>query len=303
MFQRSTKFITPLFILIILIFRASSSSVQARPLPTDTVFSANSPTTNDILVLVRVNAGINLAPYFISHIVRPYIDSNGHQAIVGETTEANLIRLQNLPTVHQVKRLDHANQVTIPSDPDLAYPPLSSAELEKRLDALQNQPRNLRSIPPKPTFSDQRGWWDAETGHNFRAAWANGYTGTGVQAMINDSGVDFCHPDLIGTWAIDNNPASPHLGYPLMFDSYSMYLYALDVAEGSTHVADGEADYADTSTVCSLGNCSYQPIGATSSYSYTLPATSISGNYRIGTHPDATFGNDLRRTSGDFTDR
>src|SRR3989440_6198539 len=46
-------------------------------------------------------------------------------------------------------------------------------------------------------------------GHHVPEAWALGYTGYGVQVSTMDSGTDFGHPDLQGTFARNTNASSP----------------------------------------------------------------------------------------------
>ena len=47
--------------------------------------------------------------------------------------------------------------------------------------------------------------------HQSKKAWDLGYTGEGVKVMVNDTGTDFAHPDLIGTIARITDPESPYL--------------------------------------------------------------------------------------------
>ncbi len=266
-------------------------AANARPLPTnDSAYFKSRTNGENKMIVARIDAAADLSAYFTKLLVRPYIDPLGRQAVIGEVTELQFAQLQSHPAVHDIKLLEQSNQVTSPGEFEELAPPLSEAEQEKRLAALRGDQRlNRRSLPPTTADFAQLGWWDAEAGHQFQAAWANGFTGAGVTVMTNDSGADFCHPDLIDTWATVEEPTSPYFGYPMMFDSYSMYLYAFDVGLGDTRVADGEADYADTSATCAAGNCVYQPISSTVPHNYVLPLTSLSGVYHIGSHPDGSF--------------
>ncbi|MCD6289592.1 MAG: S8 family serine peptidase, partial [Anaerolineae bacterium] len=139
---------------------------------------------------------------------------------------------------------------------------------------------------------------DVLDNHKSKAAWDKGFTGQGVKVMVNDSGIDFCHPDLQGTQARITSPDSPYYGWPEMFDSLSMFLWASDNYVGTTYIADGRGDYADTSTTRSgdelvdngdgTYNLVYKPIGSTDpdGHVYRVPGTSKSGVYHIGSHPD-----------------
>lgn len=147
----------------------------------------------------------------------------------------------------------------------------------------EEQPPAAEAPPPAP---DPSGWFDVLEGHHSSTAWSRGFTGDGVKVMVNDSGPDFAHPDLQGTTARISDPSSAYYGWPEQFDSFSMYLSVLDGFFGTSFVADGDADYADTSTLCTTDPCTYQPIGASGSHDYTLTGTSLSGTYHIGSHPD-----------------
>jgi len=56
----------------------------------------------------------------------------------------------------------------------------------------------IQGVPARSGNVGITGWFDVLDNHKSAAAWANGFTGAGVKAMVNDSGVDFCHPDLAG---------------------------------------------------------------------------------------------------------
>ncbi len=63
--------------------------------------------------------------------------------------------------------------------------------------------------------------------HGAQDAWALGFNGTNVTIAIIDTGVDFAHPDLYGSWAVDTDPNSSYYGWPIVYDSWSMYLYEI----------------------------------------------------------------------------
>ena len=85
-------------------------------------------------------------------------------------------------------------------------------------------------------MSSAKDWYESTDVHRFRQAWDQGFTGQGVKVLVNDSGIDFCHPDLYGTWATVADPESPYAGWPLMFDAYSMYLTARDQQQGENNI-------------------------------------------------------------------
>jgi hypothetical protein len=119
-------------------------------------------------------------------------------------------------------------------------------------------------------------WYEVGLTHKSALAWANGFTGTGVKVAVADDGVDFGHPDLQGTQAYVTDPASPYNGWPMAFDPYSTYMYALDSLTGSSSVRDGQTWFSATDATVTSARRTF------SGHSYTLPGTSLSGTYHIG---------------------
>ncbi len=264
---------------------------------------------DELFVVLRILPGADIQQYFAGPVlIRPFVDPLGLQVAVGQVRAANVYKLASLPGVVFMQKAESIVEPPTPPEPDLAFRP-SRRELRARAAAIRNTfaPSNPLSpiapsgeriaeeetpIPESPgSGADPTGWYDVAEGHKSAAAWAKGYTGAGVKVMANDSGIDFAHPDLQGTWAEVTDPASPYFGWPMMFDSYSMYLYVLDNFFGSSYLADGLADYADTSATCDLADCTFRPLGASGQYAYLLPATSVSGTYHIGNHPDNALEN------------
>jgi hypothetical protein len=229
----------------------------------------------EVEILARVKAGTDVSQYMTWSLTRPFVDPFGRQAVIGAIKATNVLKLASLPEVSAIQPLESVVEPPQLPDPDVAA---GGAAIQQRKAAF----RAALKEGPQPT-----GWWDVGPGHHSSDAWANGFTGQGVKVMVNDSSTDFAHPDLQGTWAVVTDPDSPYFGWPEMFDSFSMYLYVLDNFLGTTFIADGMGDYADTSTVCMADEpCVYQPIDATEVHTYTLPASSVSGEYHIGSHPD-----------------
>lgn len=119
-------------------------------------------------------------------------------------------------------------------------------------------------------------WYEIGLPHKSALAWANGFTGTGVKVAVADDGVDFAHPDLQGTQAYNTDPTSPYYGWPMAFDPYSTYLYAMDALTGSNNVEIGATWFSATTDVATGADPSFR--GQT----YALPGTSKSGTYHIG---------------------
>lgn len=237
-----------------------------------------------ISVIARVSAGADIAPYFVGQVLtRPFVDPLGQTVAIGKVYASTIYKLASVKEVSFIQLPESIVDPPVPPEPDLAFePPLE--EIQAAREALRS---GVGAWTPAPQSSPEpTGWFDVATGHKSSAAWAKGFTGKGVKVMVNDSGIDFAHPDLQGTWAVVTDPTSPYYGWPEMFDSYSLYLYVLDNFYGTNYVASGLADYADTSFTCSASPCSFKPIGASAPHDYILTGTSRSGLYHIGSHPD-----------------
>ena len=135
--------------------------------------------------------------------------------------------------------------------------------------------------------------WHSPDVMNVRAAWQRGYKGAGVKVAVLDTGVDFGHPDLQGTMARDDNPASPYYGWPLAYDPWSMEIYNYGISHNADNGAIGwQSWYADTSatlrgTSGPILNATFTNEGwITRTVSYTMPGGSLSGVYHVGLHPD-----------------
>jgi len=119
----------------------------------------------------------------------------------------------------------------------------------------------------KPNKGAEPATWFAINTHGASAAWAKGYTGTGIKVAVIDTGVDFANPDLQGTQA--RQPFGPYAGWPIAFDSRSMLNYLFS---GGVGFPGTDTWYADTSSTDTTG--------------YIVTGTSQSGVYHIGLHPD-----------------
>ena len=226
--------------------------------------------SDEVKIGVFVKAGTDISQYMTWSLTRPFVDPMGNQLVVGAANAGVILKIASLDNV--VRILPEENTVQPPEpiriDPDIV------ANRQAARDALH--------------ATSVQGWWDVGPNHKSRAAWDMGYTGAGVNVMINDSGVDFAHPDLQGAWATITDPDSPYYGWPEMFDSRATYLYILDTVFGTKYIASGLGHYSDTSATCTVDDCVYQPLRAAEPHTYTLPATSVSGEYHIGFHPDRT---------------
>lgn len=240
--------------------------------------------------MARIVAGTDLSAYAQDWFARPFVDPLGATVAVGRATPAALLKLASMPEVLTLQRPE--SNVVAPAPAD--------ADLETTLNA---KPQ-IHAEPTRPGGPAPEGWY--HTGsviHGSQAAWERGYTGEGVRHMVNDSGADYCHPDLIGTWAYIDDPASPYVGLPQMFDSWTSYLAARDFYLDETNIADGatRSQWADTSATAA-GNFSYAPLGATAAHNYTVPGTSRSGEYHYGSHPDNSLAANASLLSINFGD-
>jgi len=244
----------------------------------------------DLKFVARIVAGTDLCPYTNRWFARPFVDPLGSTVASGVAKPGALLKMATNPGVLFLRR----------AEPEVSLPSIEDPDMESVLNP-QVQPQ-INTDPDASPGPAPEGWYHT-TGaiHGSQEAWAKGYTGAGVRYMSNDSGADYCHPDLHGTWAYIEDPASPYYGLPEMFDSYSSYMAAYDYYLGTTFIADGEADWADTSAT-TAGNFAYQPIGAAVVHNYTVPGTSLSGVYHYGSHPDKALAWNAAILSGAFGD-
>ncbi len=259
----------------------------------------------DIDILVYAKKGTDLSRYMDNLLVRPYVLPNGTQAYFGRAKVALVTKIASLPEVAAVQEMKSPfDRPMLPEGP--------TPRAEPNWEALRGRLAELKAGGAKATVNRSAAdlariadWFDVTDPHKSKAAWALGYTGQGVKVMVNDSGIDFAHPDLQGTVARDTDPASPYYGWPIGFDSFSMLVLAYDYYHGTSYIADGMfaggvPDYADTRTT-RLGtelvdngdgtlSASFAPIGSTApgGHIYTFKATSKSGVYHFGSHPDST---------------
>jgi hypothetical protein len=236
----------------------------------------------------RITAGTDLSAYSEAWFARPFTDPLGSTVASGVATPNGLLKMAADPGVIKLQRPESLVERPRPNDPDV--------------DALNaSLSPAIRSGEASPGPAPE-GWYSTgDALHGSQAAWAKGYTGAGVRYMSNDSGADYCHADLQWTWAYIDDPGSPYHGLPQMFDSISSYHTAFDYYLGFTDIADGFADYADTSAT-TPGDFSYAPLGAAMAHDYTVSGTSLSGTYHYGSHVDKALADVADILSGAFGD-
>jgi len=241
--------------------------------------------TDTFDVIVYAKKGTDLSAYLNNMLVRPFVLPNGTQAIFARVKAAQVAKLASLSDVAAITDMRYSgDKPEIPA-----------------LGPKRSEIAGTGSIKPVAKVAD---WFDVLDVHKSKKAWDLGYTGEGVKVLVNDTGSDFSHPDLVGTIARVTDAQSPYFGWPEMFDSFSMLNLAYDYYLGTDYIKSGVGifgmapDYADTSTTRSGGDltdngdgtlsATFEPIGATGSHTYKFNATSKSGVYHFGSHPDTT---------------
>ena len=232
----------------------------------------------EIRFMARITEGTSLAPYATRWFARPWIDPSGGTVAIGTAKPHALLKLAGVAGVRSLQ---------LPES--LVAPPRPSPD--QRPSPAVPAPKIATKAGPGPAPT---GWYHTGSAiHGSQDAWAKGYTGDGVRYMSNDSGADYCHPDLHGTWAYIDDASSPYYGLPEMFDSISSFLAANDFYVDTNLIAQGQTDYADTSTTVTfrptqtgVRQAVYRPLGSVAKRTFKLPSTSRSGEYHIGSHPD-----------------
>ncbi len=247
--------------------------------------------TELVNIYVSVTEATDLSKYMDRIIMRPAV-FGGIRNVYGQTTVNKLVKIANLPTVAAVVGVGELLEK--PYDPEVDRTPL---DLQSRLEELLANEVPYSETDKEDSMSIQ-GWFDVLDGHKSAEAWAKGYTGDGVVLGILDDGVDFGHPDLQGTYAVVTDPSSPYFGWPMAFSQVSVYYFASEIdyqdlgAVGITQGWNGSR-WSDTQTTeiptegpAGVFKIKYTPVGSTSNFSYIVPTTSLSGEYKIGTHHD-----------------
>lgn len=214
----------------------------------------------------------------------------------GRVKASHLAKLAGLDFVVQASLIEKVGPVPRFRDPDLPAPQVT--------DAMRERLRTLRDHPPVSAAGGQviTGWWDVGPGHESKKAWDKGYTGAGVRVADIDSGVDFCHPDLYGTWATFDVTAARNYsyggvpnyldyfdGWPIALSPVSNYALFFDLWYNGepTHLntfAYGFSKFADT-RASGVGDTIWFD-----SKPYTTTGTASPSNpvYHIGYHPDTS---------------
>ncbi len=246
----------------------------------------DAPASSDIWFVGHAATGVNLDAYTSRWFARPDLGT-GIVGIIGYATPAEIVKIASDNAVYQLQLPKSIFDVPKPADSDA--PGILNENISPQI-----------STEPGPGPAPEGWFHTGQAIHGSQQAWDKGYTGNGVVYMSNDSGADYCHPDLHGTWAYVSDGNSPYYGLPMMFDSYSMLLLSNDLQFGTNFFATGQTDYADTRATASGASFGYMPLGASSSHTYQTTGTSLSGTYHYGSHPDNTLAANAAILSGAF---
>lgn len=245
-------------------------------------------------IYVTVRTGVKLDKFMTQIIVRPAI-LDGIQNIYGQTHADVLLSIAAQPGVIAI--VNAKKEIAFePFDIEKADAPgVDQAARLARLQELRQKDVPYAEAAAKANGIGGSGWFDVLDGHKSKAAWDKGFEGQGVVVGVLDDGVDFAHPDLQGTYATVTDPESPYYGWPMAFSQVSAYYFAYEVllqplgAMGITEQWAG-SKWSDTSTTvnvptcdgCTKGKLSYKPVGAAAAHTYTIPLTSQSEDYKLG---------------------
>lgn len=248
-------------------------------------------------VAIEVKAGMDLSHYLSDYFVRPFV-FRGNQIVYGTVQANDLLTLAAMAEVTAIGSNERNPGQMVADNPYQPAQEPDSTARQARLAVIRAVDVPFSEAPAREVNAE--GWFEVLVGHKSSEAWKKGFTGDGVIVGVIDDGIDFGHPDLVGTTARVTDPASPYYGWPMAFSETSMYGYALDVLLGTFYVHNGGYGiwYADTSETRTVaGNfggtavIEYTPLTGYATWGdlheYTIPATSQSHVAHIGSFPDA----------------
>ncbi len=244
-----------------------------------------------ISLYVVARPGTDLSQYLTQTIVRPAVFGDT-QNVYGTALVSNLLKIAQEPGV-MVLVASGAELREKPYDPETEGKTVA-IDVQSRIKALRASEVSWAEAAARINDAGIQGWFDVLDGHKSKEAWDKGFDGEGVVVGVLDDGIDFAHPDLQGTYARVTDPASPYYGWPMAFSQVSMQYFAQEVllqdlgALGITLGWNGSR-WSETSTALQpnpQNKVVFQTLDATGSRAYTVPPTSLSGWYKMGTHPD-----------------
>lgn len=234
------------------------------------------------------------------------VQKNAVPVLSGLILPGNLLKVASLGEVEKmIDAMPQRNEYEVAEADDTAPKPTPKdlAELRANAEALRADSPDWEDAR---AFGDGRDklqapndWFEMSAAGPTQAelAWDMGYRGEGVRLAVLDDGIDFAHPDLMGTQAIYNSTEKPEYnGWPYIMDPFSMRAWFYDQVYGTDFVASGHPGvmYVDTSYVPKLAICRevlscfyYQPLDQDSIHRYYFPPSfTKSGQVHVGTHHD-----------------
>jgi hypothetical protein len=222
-----------------------------------------------------------------------------------ESWRATTVRLGGMRTVAVLVRADRL--VKLAAHKDVATV-LAAGEPASPIGPDVPSGPSQPGQPPAPTGRDpgrdpRTDLWYSRQAFGVPAAEANGFDGSGVIVGIEDSGVDFGHPDLAGTFARVNDASSPYDGYPLVYDDASAARYMTQKGDPTgTNYADSRLTFEagvpwgqQANATIPLPATRHETVdgsdrttAVTVTRTITFVNTSRSGRIHYGFHPDNT---------------
>ena len=273
-----------------------------------------------VRIMVTAKPGTDLSAY-MTNVIPTRVLFEGEQDFYGQAEASRLMKIASLEDVISIIPVTDEKDGPLPVPPE-EMPPMPAPKDRATLRANAAKLREgALSWDQAKAFGDGRtqispqDWFEItpQGPHKAEAAWARGYDGAGVVAEVNDDGVDWAHPDLMGRQKIYSTTmtggtatcgpkgcAAAYNGWPMAFSPLSLRQYVDDSTSGTHYIANGQPSnhYADTSATPFLRDCGtglkcfdYTPL-----IDYATPGTlhtyiisdtmSKSGIVHVGTHPD-----------------
>jgi uncharacterized repeat protein (TIGR01451 family) len=253
--------------------------------------------SGEVKIYVATKGGANLSKYLTDIFERPAVFA-GIKDVYGTAQVSSLMKIAQEPGTLAIVAV--GQPLDKPYDPETNNAPDLAAK-QARINELLASELTYAEAQANASDIGARGWFDVLDGHKSKQAWEKGFTGEGVVVGVLDDGIDFAHPDLQGTYARVTDGDSPYYGWPMAFSQVSTLYFYQDIEFDVSGIADGwngsrwsdtqETFEASPSFEGGTTTYMYQPLGSGVAYQYTIPLTSASGFYKIGSHPDRNLEN------------